>query len=183
MDSDLNQVAPTLSPDRGGIGDIKSAVAGSGARYNAGKPPFELIPLRMLAASFPAHEPATVALNNLGRWQEGGTRQDLLNALCALGVDGWEECAQVFDYGRAKYAAWNWAKGMPWSVPLACAVRHLRSMLAGQETDPESGWSHRGHVFCNVVMLWTYHDTYQDGDDRPGLGMLTHPFPTTKAKL
>lgn len=154
------------------VGDVNSQEPGSGARYNDGKPAMHLIPARLIADTFPAHDPATVTMQNLARWQEGGGQQNLLNAICALGLEGWEECANVFDYGQRKYAAWNWAKGMPWSVPMACAQRHLLAMLRGDILDPESGLPHRGHVICNLVMLLTYHDTYTEGDDRPPAGTL-----------
>lgn len=108
------------------VGDIKSTEKGSGARYNAGKPAMDLVPL--------------VAL---------------------------EDCAAVFDYGRKKYAEWNWAKGMDWSVPYACALRHLSAWHRGEDLDPESGLPHLGHVMCNLVMLSTYAKTYPEGDNRP----------------
>lgn len=162
-----------------GIGDITSTAKGSGARYNTGKPPLDLVPLSMLAA-YHQHRPdydalsdeqksAIAALDALGMFQarEGG----VLDVLYALG-DCWDECAQVFEYGRRKYAAWNWAKGMACSVPIACAARHLRAIIRGEHTDPESGLSHRGHVFCNIVMLGTYMGTFTEGDDRPANGML-----------
>jgi hypothetical protein len=77
------------------------------------------------------------------------------------------DCARVFDYGRAKYAAWNWAKGMDWSIPYACAIRHLSAWFDGEDNDPESGQPHLGHVMCNLVMLSTFARTFPEGDDRP----------------
>ena len=57
---------------------------------------------------------------------------------------------------------------MPWSVPLACAARHiLLGPMAGESIDSESGLSHRGHFLCNIVMLLTFVRTYPEGDDRP----------------
>lgn len=159
----------TGKPD-GSVGDINSTAKGSGARYNAGKAPFDLIPIRELVASLrrtSLNGPEVDALEYLSIWQEGGNVYHLHDALVTLGFDGWYDCAHVFDYGRAKYADWNWAKGMPWSVPLACAVRHLMSMLRGESADPESEWPHRGHVFCNISMLLTYSRTFLEGDDRP----------------
>jgi hypothetical protein len=155
------------------VGDVNSDERGSGARFNDGKPDLALIPLRVLAESFadkthgtPEHA-AVVALHCLGEWQEGGEESCLYAALRALG-DCWAECAQVFEYGRRKYAAWNWAKGMAWSVPLACAARHIVwGILAGEHLDPESGKPHHGHVYCNIVMLLTYQRTFPEGDDRP----------------
>lgn len=108
------------------VGDVDSDAKGSGARYNDGKPAFDLVPL--------------VAL---------------------------EDCAKVFEYGRRKYASWNWAKGMEWSIPLACILRHLSAWQRGEDNDHESGLPHLGHVMCNLVMLTTYARTYPEGDNRP----------------
>lgn len=167
----------------GGIGDVTSTAKGSGARYNSGKPPLELIPLRLLADYYSglggfAHgarssqeDAAILCLRALGRFQERGTRADLLDALLVLG-NHWNDCAHVFDYGRRKYAEWNWAKGMKWSVPLGCAARHLEKIILGQADDDESGLSHAGHAYCNVVMLYTYTLTFHEGDDRPPDGYL-----------
>lgn len=109
-----------------GIGDVNSDARGSGARFNAGKIPMELIP--------------GIAL---------------------------EDCAKVFDYGRAKYAAWNWAKGMAWMVVFGCLLRHLYAWARGEDNDPESGLPHLGHAMCNLVMLTTFASTFPEGDDRP----------------
>lgn len=78
-----------------------------------------------------------------------------------------EDEACVWMYGKAKYAAWNWAKGMPWSVPLACALRHLAAFQSGEDVDPESGQPHLAHAMCNLRMLTLYSRTYTEGDDRP----------------
>jgi len=78
-----------------------------------------------------------------------------------------EDEARVWDYGTKKYNAWNWAKGMPWSVPYACAMRHLAAWQRGEEIDPESGQPHLAHVMCNIRMLTLYAKTYPEGDDRP----------------
>lgn len=153
------------------VGDIKSQERGSGARFNAGKPPIELIPFRVLADYFRLYDGSAPAgcieaLDALGRWQEGGTVADLVAAAAALG-DGWGECAEVFDYGRRKYSEWNWAKGMAWSIPLACAGRHILKMIGGELVDEESGKAHRGHAFCNITMLMSYVRIFPEGDDRP----------------
>jgi hypothetical protein len=162
-----------------GIGDVHSDAKGSGARFNGGKPPYELIPASILhdffahGAGDAAPDPIA-ALGALGDFQarRGEDHDALLNVLHWLGAQGWDECAYVFDYGRGKYAAWNWAKGMAWSVPIACTTRHLLAMIRGEQDDPESGKPHRGHVFCNIVMLYTYGRTFIEGDDRPAVGLL-----------
>lgn len=159
-----------------GIGDVNSDAKGSGARYNTDKPALELIPLSIVVPFFQHDESLTDAqlralraLDALGMFQarEGGVYE----VLRELG-DHWEGCARVFDYGRRKYAEWNWAKGMKWSVPIGCAARHLMAIIRGETHDPESGKPHEWHVYCNVVMLLTYASTFTEGDDRPARGML-----------
>jgi hypothetical protein len=82
--------------------------------------------------------------------------------LCTL-----EDEIRGWMYGKKKYAAWNWAKGMPWSVPFACAMRHLAAWQRGEDIDPESGITHLGLAMCNLRMLTLYAKTFQEGDDRP----------------
>jgi len=78
-----------------------------------------------------------------------------------------EDEASVWAYGKQKYAAWNWAKGMPWSAVLASAMRHLSKWQAGEDIDDESGLPHLAHAMCNLRMLTLYSKTYPEGDDRP----------------
>jgi hypothetical protein len=82
--------------------------------------------------------------------------------LCTL-----EDEAKVWMYGEQKYAAYNWTRGMPWSVPFACAMRHLAAWQRGEENDPESNLPHLAHAMCNLRMLTLYKDVYPEGDDRP----------------
>lgn len=82
--------------------------------------------------------------------------------LCTL-----EDEARVWMYGAKKYAAFNWMKGMQWSIPLACALRHIAAFQRGEDIDPESGQSHLAHAMCNLRMLTLYVNTYPEGDDRP----------------
>lgn len=95
------------------------------------------------------------------RFNTGKTRFDLIP------MSSLRTAAEVLEYGTEKYAAWNWAKGMPWSVPYACMMRHLDAWYRGEEIDPESGKSHLGHAMCNLLMLTHYEDFYPEGDDRP----------------
>lgn len=102
-----------------------------------------------------------------GARYNGGKSDLSLIPLCTL-----EDEARVWMYGKQKYAAWNWTKGMPWSVPLACALRHLAAWQKGEDIDQESGQPHLAHVMCNLRMLMLYSKTYQEGDDRPPKEML-----------
>lgn len=75
---------------------------------------------------------------------------------------------RVFMGGLLKYAAWNWTKGMKWSIPYDCTQRHLfKFFYMGEDIDPESGEHHLDMVLCNVLMLKHYTLTYKEGDDRP----------------
>lgn len=159
----------------GGIGDVTSSERGTGARFNAGKPPFDLIPLRLLADCIPpakailpenGRDYAEAMLRHVGQFQRTGNAA-FLRAAMGFGFHHWPDCADVFAYGREKYAAWNWAKGMPWSVAIGCIGRHATAMLRGEVDDPESGLPHIGHALCNVVMLLTWAENYPEGNDLP----------------
>jgi hypothetical protein len=78
-----------------------------------------------------------------------------------------EGTARVFMYGSKKYAPFNWVKGMAWTVPYACALRHLFAWFRGEDVDAESGQSHLDHVICNLLMLKHYEKSYREGDNRP----------------
>lgn len=161
------------------VGDVKSKAKGSGARFNDGKVPYQLIPIRIFAQQMVlngdnvnGNKPIYDALVALQLWQEGGSILRLQEAAASIvggsfGGVAWNECARVFEYGAKKYAEWNWLKGMAWSIPLGCAVRHLEHMYNSEDIDDESGLSHKGHFLCNVCMLMMYDEFYRDGDDRP----------------
>ena len=157
------------------IGDVTSNARGTGARFNDGKVAYELLPLRVVLDII-RWEPGDIHLKHmlahLADWQAGDDAA-LTSAIDAImpwpcpWIDTFADAARVFDYGRKKYAAWNWAKGMPWSVPFGCTIRHALKELDGQELDDESGLPHRGHIHCNLLMLKLYAQTYPEGDDRP----------------
>jgi len=165
------------------IGDLTSEKQGTGARDNAGKTPAELLPYTAVAQLLPAHknEPVRDAVFALGAFQAGEDTalEDIMQAVArAAGITLRElvaSAAEVFQYGMNKYKAWNWAKGMPYSVAMACIYRHLLGDPAtGKEgmwddpkgLDAESGKPHYGHVACNVLMLQQWLGTYREGDDR-----------------
>jgi ribosomal protein L32 len=126
LDASNNVIGVTSVTEVAPVGDVNSDSRGSGARYNAGKPDFSLIPMALLEGE-----------------------------------------ARVWNYGAKKYKAWNWMKGMDWSVPFACAMRHMAAWQRGEDTDPETGESHLDHAMCNLRMLRYYADFYKEGDNRP----------------
>lgn len=76
--------------------------------------------------------------------------------------------ARVLMAGTLKYKAWNWTKGMKWSVCMDCLLRHLfKWWYTGEECDPETGEHHLDHVLSNVLFLKHYLKAYPEGDDRP----------------
>ncbi len=148
------------------VGDINSNAKGSGARYNAGKVDIGLIPFSLLPVINNMATKYHDIFECLGFFQmQNGSSTQLIAALQALPFS-WQDCAKVFEYGAKKYARFNWQKGQAWSVPLACAGRHLMAMIDGQELDPESNLPHSGHVAANLVMLLWFYDHYPEGDDR-----------------
>ena len=74
--------------------------------------------------------------------------------------------ADALQYGATKYEANNWRRGMKWSVPYACAMRHLMKWFEGEDRDEESGREHLSHVMANVAMLVEYSNTCKELDDR-----------------
>lgn len=75
--------------------------------------------------------------------------------------------ARVWEHGAKKYARNNWMKGMDWSIPLACALRHLAKWQEGEDLDSESNLPHLAHAMCNLRMLTLYADVFPAGDNRP----------------
>ena len=156
------------------IGSVHDTEKGSGARYNKGKPPLHYIPVYMVLRRLTEymdhdsnlHRKVIGALEVLACWQE--RKDPVYRLVCGLTWEDYEEAAYVWEYGADKYAAWNWAKGMPWSVPVGCILRHARDIIVKREEfDPESGHSHWGHIVCNIQMLEHFTFTYPEGDDRP----------------
>ena len=74
--------------------------------------------------------------------------------------------AKVMMFGAKKYADHNWRRGMKWSVPFDCAMRHLLKWWDGEQLDEESGESHLGHAVANLLMLIEYEKTCPELDDR-----------------
>lgn len=154
------------------VGDITSSERGTAARYNDGKTPLELIPARAMHAYYdeffvdpsPAPARALACLERLATFEETLNPEYLAAALKCLSQP-LVDAAWVFDYGRRKYAAWNWAKGFQWSVPMACAKRHIKSILEGQLVDLESKLPEEGHVACNIIMLMTFVRSFPEGND------------------
>ncbi len=149
------------------VGDVNSTERGSGARFNDGKPDLSLIPPMLLPCYNGEHEALLKALHAFMFDGDSTPLLKFVNNMYSI-RDAAAVTAKVFEYGKKKYAAWNWAKGMAWSIPVACALRHADAMwYRGEELDPESGLPHLGHLMCNLIMLLHFEQYYDEGNDLP----------------
>lgn len=154
------------------IGDVNSPERGSGARFNDGKLDLTLLPPWCWGEyAERVDDDGTFQLFYgselealISFWS--GDDDAIHAVLDGLTDDDYQLAAEVFAYGARKYAAWNWAKGMPWSVPVACYLRHMLTADPDSE-DGESGIAHRGHAVCNLIMLAQFASLCPDMDDRP----------------
>jgi hypothetical protein len=74
--------------------------------------------------------------------------------------------AEVMSFGKRKYAAHNWRKGINYSRLIAAAMRHIVAYNNGEDKDPESGLSHLAHASCCIQFLIEFENTRTDLDDR-----------------
>ena len=166
------------------VGDLSSKEMGSGARKSEGKPDYGLIYSPLLLATLEVSNLRLTDLlgrflNCLGRFQLHANRIDLeeaYNISLALleettesyGYSELDATCRVFTLGAEKYNAFNWMKGMPWSVCIGCIHRHILKQFAMlEELDDESGEPHIAHVICNLHMLLFYMDNFKEGNDLP----------------
>jgi hypothetical protein len=155
------------------VGNINSNEKGSGARYNSGKPDYSMLILKDLlnvlerTTAYGTNNDVLYIIKKLAVFQQTHNVEALYELLSGIPQEYIEEATHVFTYGAKKYAAWNWAKGFNWSVPLACAVRHSLAELNGELADVESGRRHMAHVVCNVFMLIHCTKHYKEGNDLP----------------
>lgn len=150
------------------VGDLKSNAKGSGARDNAGKVRVDLLTWDDAAYLLDVRDGP---MGCLGRFQETHDPEHLRDLVKMLYqgdmAKALRDAADVFEFGAKKYRAWNWYKGMPWSVPVGCIGRHLLAKQNGEAIDQDSGKSHDGHIVCNVFMLLAYNRIYREGNDLP----------------
>jgi len=86
--------------------------------------------------------------------------------------DSVEEILKVLEFGKIKYASWNWSsgEGFKYSRVFNSLVRHLFAWFRGEDKDPESGLSHLAHAGCNIIFLLYFvkhKNKYKNNDDRP----------------
>lgn len=62
---------------------------------------------------------------------------------------------EVLENGAKKYSAENWKKGLDKKEILESLMRHLASLMDGEDRDKESGSLHIAHIMVNA-MFYTY---------------------------
>jgi len=75
-----------------------------------------------------------------------------------------EPMIKVLMYGAKKYAPHNWKKGLVKEEILESMQRHLAALLDGEDSDPESGLPHIGHIQCNA-MFYSYFTKGGDNEE------------------
>jgi hypothetical protein len=151
------------------VGDVNSEERGSGARYNDGKINLTLLPPEIWVQIADDQEDVPYSVQREVGWLADfwyGDDDALDRAFSDLTAEDLMGAAEVFAFGAKKYAPWNWAKGMSWSVPMACYLRHSL-LVAPDYPDDDSLLPHRWHAVCNLVMLRFFRDYCPDMDDRP----------------
>lgn len=70
--------------------------------------------------------------------------------------------------GGQKYGFYNWRdKEVVFSVYYSAAMRHMFSLLDGQELDPESGLPHLAHAMACLAIIIDAKEAGKLVDDRP----------------
>jgi len=75
--------------------------------------------------------------------------------------------ARILMFGKKKYGAWNWQKGLPMTKVYDAAQRHLLAWMGGQTYDCESGEPHIAHAACNLAFMLWFAEHKPELDDRP----------------
>jgi Domain of unknown function (DUF5664) len=63
------------------------------------------------------------------------------------------EEAAVWTFGKTKYSAHNWHKGISYSRILSALERHLQLLKAGNDYDYENGFHNAAAIRCCAAML------------------------------
>lgn len=96
------------------------------------------------------------------KFDSGKVRLDLLP------IRPLKDTAEVLTYGLNKYGKDSWREGemIQWSRVYSSLQRHLFAFQAGEDLDPETGYSHLAHAACNILMMIEHTYINPQGDDR-----------------
>lgn len=100
------------------------------------------------------------------RYNEGKNQLELIPPEWIWGL------AMVLTRGAVKYASRNWERGMKWSYPVGCALRHLLKFVCGERYDAESGNHHLAMAAWNCLALMSYDIRGIGENDIQGVGTI-----------
>jgi len=83
-----------------------------------------------------------------------------------LPVYGIEQMVKVLTFGKNKYEADNWRRGVETSRCVSAMERHIAAYKTGEDIDLESGIEHLAHVMCTCAFLMEFKFTHPEKDDR-----------------
>jgi Domain of unknown function (DUF5664) len=97
---------------------------------------------------------------------ESGLKYDSgKSPLSLIPGSGLRAIGEVLSYGKKKYNAHNWRKGIEHSRLLDAAMRHLSYVCDGELIDKESGLRHLAHAATNLIFLLDMQETHPELDD------------------
>jgi hypothetical protein len=77
-----------------------------------------------------------------------------------------EGMVEVLMFGKEKYGAFNWQKGLKTTEICESLMRHLFAYLSGEDKDPETELDHISHIMCNAMFLSYMDSRRRDLDTR-----------------
>jgi hypothetical protein len=77
-----------------------------------------------------------------------------------------EGMVEVLMFGKEKYEAFNWMKGLNTTEICESLMRHLFSYLKGEDKDSETKLRHIDHIMCNAMFLSHMDRNRPDCDTR-----------------
>jgi hypothetical protein len=81
------------------------------------------------------------------------------------------EMTLALEIGANKYGPWNWrGAGINLMTYIGAMQRHLDAIHAGEDTDPDSGVSHIGHILAGAAIVADAEEHGMLTDDRPQRG-------------
>jgi hypothetical protein len=78
-----------------------------------------------------------------------------------------EEVAKVLAFGAKKYKADNWRGGISYRRLIGATLRHVTTIMDGEDDDPETGLKGAAHAICELMFLLNFQLSGRvDLDDR-----------------